>query len=157
MANSRLIAFDHSGVTFHYKDYRADGCARYKRMTLATHEFIRRFLLHVLPDGFHRIRHYGLFASASRADNIARARELLAAPTPQTQADDADAVSLSTVFEGDLWISGRIVWGNEGRSPSGILLIRSPREGRLSLSFPRRRDPSNVPHGVVGCQVPCLS
>jgi hypothetical protein len=92
IANSRLITFDHSGVTFRYKDYRAGGRARYKRMTLATHEFIRRFLLHVLPDGFHRIRHYGLFASASRADNIARARELLAAPAPQTQADDADAV-----------------------------------------------------------------
>jgi hypothetical protein len=80
IANSRLIAFDEQGVTFNYKDYRAQGRARYKRMTLATHEFIRRFLLHVLPNGFHRIRHYGLFASASRADNIARARALLAAP-----------------------------------------------------------------------------
>jgi Putative transposase len=89
IANSRLIARDNAGVIFTYKDYRADGRARYKRMTLASHEFIRRFLLHVLPDGFHRIRHYGLFASASRADNIARARELLAAPAPQTQADDA--------------------------------------------------------------------
>jgi Putative transposase len=58
-------------------------------MTLATDEFIRRFLIHVLPDGFHRIRHYGLFASASRADNLARARQLLAAPAPQTQSDDA--------------------------------------------------------------------
>jgi hypothetical protein len=91
IANSRLIALDNRSVTFSYKDYRADGRARSKRMTLPTHEFIRRFLLHVLPDGFHRIRHYGLFASASRADNIARARELLAAPAPQTQANDADA------------------------------------------------------------------
>jgi putative transposase/transposase-like zinc-binding protein len=91
IANSRLIAFDHSGVTFHYKDYRADGRARYKRLTLAPDEFIRRFLLHVLPDGFHRIRHYGLFASAARAANIARARELLAAPAPQIHADEANS------------------------------------------------------------------
>jgi hypothetical protein len=92
IANSRLIAFNDAGVTFTYKDYRADGRARHKRMTLASHEFIRRFLLHVLPDGFHRIRHYGFFASAARADNIARARELLAAPAPQIKADDAAAV-----------------------------------------------------------------
>jgi hypothetical protein len=92
IANSRLISFNDAGVTFTYKDYRVDGRARHKRMTLAPDEFIRRFLLHVLPDGFHRIRHYGLFASAARADNIARARELLAVPAPQTQAEDADAL-----------------------------------------------------------------
>jgi hypothetical protein len=80
ISNHRLIACDHQGVTFRYKDYRADGPARYKIMTLAAYEFIRRFLMHVLPKGFHRIRHYGLFASGNRADNIARARELLAAP-----------------------------------------------------------------------------
>jgi Putative transposase/Transposase zinc-binding domain len=91
IANSRLIAADHERVTFSYKDYRADGRTRSKRMTLATHEFIRRFLIHVLPDGFHRIRHYGLFASAARADNIARARQLLNAPAPQTQSNEADA------------------------------------------------------------------
>jgi hypothetical protein len=62
-------------------------------MTLATDEFIRRFLIHVLPDGFHRIRHYGLFASASRADNLARARQLLAAPVPQPRSDDAQATA----------------------------------------------------------------
>jgi Putative transposase len=56
-------------------------------MTLAPHEFIRRFLIHVLPKGFHRIRHYGLFASAARRANIARARELLAAPEPPTAPD----------------------------------------------------------------------
>ena len=83
ISNRRLIAFDQNGVTFKYKDYRADGRARYKVMTLATGEFIRRFLIHVLPKGFHRIRHYGLFAKASCADNIARARELLAVPKPQ--------------------------------------------------------------------------
>jgi hypothetical protein len=91
ISNRRLIAFDGRGVTFSYKDYRADGRPRYKVMTLAAHEFIRRFLIHVLPDGFHRIRHYGLFASAARADNIARARELLNVPQPQIQSDDAEA------------------------------------------------------------------
>jgi len=91
ISNRRLIACDERGVTFSYKDYRADGRARYKVMTLATGEFIRRFLIHVLPAGFHRIRHYGLFASASRAENIARSRQLLNAPAPQTQIDDAEA------------------------------------------------------------------
>ena len=91
ISNSRLIAFDHNGVTFKYKDYRADGRARYKRMTLAPREFIRRFLIHVLPKGFHRIRHFGLFAKSSCADNIARARELLAAPKPQAQHAYTDA------------------------------------------------------------------
>jgi len=78
IANSRLIACDRSSVTFRWKDYRAEGRDRQKLMTLATAEFIRRFLIHVLPHGFHRIRHYGLLASGTRADNIARARELLA-------------------------------------------------------------------------------
>ena len=64
ISNRRLLAFDETGVTFRYKDYRRDGAARYGTMTLATDEFIRRFLLHVLPKGFHRIRHYGLLASA---------------------------------------------------------------------------------------------
>ena len=91
ISNRRLIAFDQNGVTFKYKDYRADGRARYKVMTLATGEFIRRFLIHVLPKGFHRIRHYGLFARASCADNIARARELLAVPKPEAEPADADA------------------------------------------------------------------
>jgi hypothetical protein len=91
ISNRRLIACDHRGVTFKYKDYRADGFARYGVMTLATPEFIRRFLMHVLPKGFHRIRHYGLFASGSRAENIARARELLAMPKPQAASADAGA------------------------------------------------------------------
>ena len=85
IANSRLIAFDEQGVTFNWKDYRIEGRDRYKQMTLATGEFIRRFLIHVLPKGLHRIRHYGLFAKSSCADNIARARELLAVAKPQDQ------------------------------------------------------------------------
>ena len=89
IANSRLLALDHAGVTFKWKDYRAEGRDRFKLMTLDTHEFIRRFLIHVLPSGFHRIRHYGLFASSKRGENITRARELLNVPAPQTEARDA--------------------------------------------------------------------
>jgi len=80
ISNRRLIAADDNGVTFKWKDYRVEGPARYKVMTLATDEFIRRFLMHVLPAGFHRIRYYGLLASGQRAENIARARELLTPP-----------------------------------------------------------------------------
>jgi predicted Zn-ribbon and HTH transcriptional regulator len=89
ISNSRLITLDDRGVTFRWKDYRIKGRDRYKRMTLATDEFIRRFLIHVLPHGFHRIRHYGLLAKASCADNITRARELLAVPMCQAQPADA--------------------------------------------------------------------
>jgi predicted Zn-ribbon and HTH transcriptional regulator len=85
IANSRLIACDQQGVTFKWKDYRIDGRDRYKQMTLATDEFIRRFLIHVLPKGVHRIRHYGLFAKGACADNIARARELLAVAKPEAE------------------------------------------------------------------------
>jgi hypothetical protein len=82
IANSRLIAFDERGVTFHWKDYRDKGRTRYKTMTLATAEFMRRFLLHVLPRGFHRIRHYGLLANAARKENLTVARQLLHQPPP---------------------------------------------------------------------------
>jgi hypothetical protein len=91
IANSRLIAFDDSGVTFKWKDYRAKEQKRAKVMTLATDEFIRRFLIHVLPNGFHRIRHYGLFANGGRAENIARARQLLNVPAAQPQSHDTAA------------------------------------------------------------------
>jgi hypothetical protein len=81
------MSANESGVTFRYKDYRVEGPARYKTMTLATDEFIRRFLIHVLPKGFHRIRHYGLLASGNR--------ELLAVParpkepeTPKAAIDE---------------------------------------------------------------------
>jgi hypothetical protein len=85
IANSRLIAFDEQLVTFKWKDYRTEGRDRYKQMTLATDEFIRRFMIHVLPKGLHRIRHYGLFAKGACAANIARARELLAAAKPEAE------------------------------------------------------------------------
>ena len=81
ISNRRLISADENGVTFKWKDYRIEGPGRYKTMTLATHEFIRRFLMHVLPKGFHRIRHYGLLANGNRAANIAQARKLLAVPS----------------------------------------------------------------------------
>jgi hypothetical protein len=89
ISNSRLIAFDGNGVTFRWKDYRAEARQRQKIMTLLTSEFIRRFLIHVLPTGFHRIRHYGLFASAKRAENITKVRQLLNAPAPQPEAGNA--------------------------------------------------------------------
>jgi hypothetical protein len=93
IANSRLVAFDGERISFKYKDYRANGDARRKIMTLDTQEFIRRFLLHVLPDGFHRIRHYGLFANGGRVENVAKARALLgdtAQATPTQNAAPAE-------------------------------------------------------------------
>ena len=77
ISNHRLISHDDRGVTFQWKDYRTKRCVRYKPMTLATDEFIRRFLTHVLPKGFHRIRHYGLFANPVRRDNLPRLRRAL--------------------------------------------------------------------------------
>jgi hypothetical protein len=93
ISNRRLISADESGVTFKYKDYRLDRSARYKTMTLATDEFIRRFLLHVLPKRFHRIRHYGLLASSNRAANLVHARELLAVPSPSKQPETPEVVT----------------------------------------------------------------
>ena len=97
ISNRRLIAADASGVTFTFKDYRIEGPGRYKRMTLETGEFIRRFLIHVLPKGFHRIRHYGLLASGARAENLATLRILIAlAPaSKRKQAGNADALALA--------------------------------------------------------------
>ena len=91
ISNSRLVASDDRGVTFRWKDYREHGRTRYKTMTLATEEFMRRFLLHVLPSGFHRIRHYGLLANANRKLNIATARQLLDQPAPVPAADALEA------------------------------------------------------------------
>jgi len=100
ISNSRLLAFDEHGVTFRWKDYRAKGSTRYKTMTLDPHEFMRRFLLHVLPSGFHRIRHYGLIANAARRELLARARTLLrVVPTTiEAQPPDAPAVNLQPTF-----------------------------------------------------------
>jgi len=96
ISNRRLLALDERGVTFRWKDYRATGKTRYKAMTLAVDEFIRRFLLHVLPTGFHRIRHYGLLANASRREHLAQARELLQV-TPAVEAPSPPQTSTSIV------------------------------------------------------------
>ncbi|MBL6942639.1 MAG: IS91 family transposase [Rhodospirillales bacterium] len=93
IANSRLISCDNNGVTFKWKDYRAKGQTRHKLMTLATHEFIRRFLIHVLPLRFHRIRHYGLFANAARAKNLTRLRQLLGVSIQDSKNETADAAN----------------------------------------------------------------
>jgi hypothetical protein len=107
ISNSRLIAFDQQGVTFRWKDYRIEGRGRYQLMTLTTDEFIRRFLIHVLPRGFHRIRHYGLLARAACADNIARARELLA--VPKRQAEPANATEPETLSHPCPCCGGRMI------------------------------------------------
>jgi hypothetical protein len=93
ISNRRLISVDETGVTFTWKDYRIEGPGRYKTMTLPTHEFIRRFLMHVLPKGLHRIRHYGLFANGHRAANIARVHELLGVPTGSKKPEASDTTA----------------------------------------------------------------
>jgi len=103
ISNSRLIAMDERGVTFRWKDYRvkngAKGRTRHKAMTLEPGEFMRRFLLHVLPGGFHRIRHYGLLANGSRKASLALARELLREPAPaQIDAGDDEVAAKSPTF-----------------------------------------------------------
>jgi Putative transposase/Transposase zinc-binding domain len=96
ISNRRLIACDEKGVTFKWKDYRVEGPERYQTMTLATGEFIRRFLMHVLPAGFHRIRYYGMLTSRKRAENVARARELLLTPPPLIPIDAIKAATTKT-------------------------------------------------------------
>jgi hypothetical protein len=89
ISNSRLIRFDAQSVTFRVKDYRLKGAGRHTTMTMDTSEFIRRFLIHVLPRGQHRIRHYGFYGNGNRAANIARIRQLLGANiSDQGRADD---------------------------------------------------------------------
>ncbi len=91
ISNSRLLSLDEAGVTFRWKDYRAKGKTRHKTMTLEPQEFMRRFLLHVLPSGFHRIRHYGLIANNARKEKLTLARELLqVAPVAVADADSAN-------------------------------------------------------------------
>ena len=89
ISNSRLLSLDERGVTFRWKDYRAEGRTRHKTMTLTAEEFMRRFLLHVLPVGFHRLRHYGLLANPTRKTNIELARALLHLPAPPVPAEPA--------------------------------------------------------------------
>jgi hypothetical protein len=96
ISNSRLVKANAASVTFRVKNYRLKGPARYTTMTLATSEFIRRFLIHVLPQGFHRIRHYGLFAGAAKAEHIAGARKLLGTQAPSIEANSTDEANDET-------------------------------------------------------------
>jgi hypothetical protein len=97
ISNSRLIATANDQVTFRWKDYRAKGRPKHKTMTLHAQDFIRRFLLHVLPAGIHRIRHYGLLSNASHKHDIARARQLLSAQGTQEQTQRAEEPSKTEV------------------------------------------------------------
>ena len=101
IANSRLITLDERGVTFKWKDYRAKERYRHKTMTLTADEFIRRFLLHVLPAGFHRIRHYGLIANTQRKDNLVKARALLQVPATES-AEDSEVDEVDKTHDGEL-------------------------------------------------------
>ena len=91
ISNNRLIRMDQRGVTFRVKDYRVKGSARHTTMTLQIAEFIRRFLIHVLPKGQHRIRHYGFFGNGNRAANIDLIRNLLRAKAPDAGCNNDDA------------------------------------------------------------------
>ncbi len=94
ISNRRLVSTTSDAVAFRWKDYRVDGADRWRTMTLHPHEFIRRFLMHVLPKGFHRIRHYSLFANGNRAANVARARELLGVMPPASEVAPSTTASL---------------------------------------------------------------
>ena len=138
IANSRLIALDEQGVTFKWKDYRRKGRCRYKQMTLTVDEFIRRFLLHVLPAGLHRIRHYGLLANTARRDNLARTRELLMhdktdAPV-EAATNDAD-----TTDSGNTDASATYVCPDCG---APMIIIERFERGQLPRAPPRRFDAS---------------
>jgi len=110
ISNRRLIAVDQESITFTVKDYRVEGPRRYTTMTLAIGEFIRRFLLHVLPTGFHRIRHYGLFASGKRVEMIAKARQLLdLAPPAAEDAVEIDPVAAQVLAHPCPCCGGRMI------------------------------------------------
>jgi hypothetical protein len=96
ISNRRLVAMDERGITFRWKDYRAKGRTRHKTMALSPEEFMRRFLLHVLPGGFHRIRHYGLLANSDRRRSLAKVRALLNVPAPQPLSNGTDGTSEPT-------------------------------------------------------------
>ena len=96
ISNRRLVAMNDDGVSFRWKDYRAKGQTRHKTMTLAPKEFMRRFLLHVLPSRFHRIRHYGLLANAGRRANLARVRALLDVPPPEPVSNETAVIPAPT-------------------------------------------------------------
>jgi hypothetical protein len=124
ISNQRLVAMDERGITFRWKDYRAKGGMRLKTMTLTPAEFMRRFLLHVLPGGFHRIRHFGLLANSGRRENLAKVRELLqVVPTPLPETADAETTTLAhPMFACPECGAAMIIIEVFGRGP----LIRAP-------------------------------
>jgi len=132
IANSRLIAMDEQGVTFKWKDYRAKERYRHKTMTLAPDEFIRRFLLHVLPSGFHRIRHYGLIANTTRKDNLARARELLMSKVTD-ESTDAVTNAADTADSGNGDASATYVCPDCG---AAMIIIETFERGQLPRAPP---------------------
>jgi len=136
IANSRLIAMDEQGVTFKWKDYRAKERVRHKTMTLAPDEFMRRFLLHVLPSGFHRIRHYGLIANTTRRDNLARARELLLV---EKTIETADAETNGADTAGGSDESATYVCPDCG---APMIIIETFERGQLPRAPPVRVDQS---------------
>ena len=99
IGNNRLVDVDDRHVTFRWKDYRETGSSQPKVMRLPPAEFMRRFLLHVLPDGFHRIRHYGLFANGHRAEKLAHCREVMGVPVAEAAPDQPDAVEPEVVHD----------------------------------------------------------
>ena len=141
-------------MTFKYKDYRIEGPGRYKTMTLATDEFIRRFLLHVVPKGFHRIRHYGLLANGNRAANIAQARELLAVPSRPKQSETPEAANdeprvlprpcpccggrmiIIETFARGCEPKHRAHTGSSGDQDRHVMMPSSPIDGRLGARYP---------------------
>ncbi len=120
ISNRRLIDFDESGVTFRYKDYRRHGPDQQRVMTLAADEFIRLFLLHVLPRGFHRIRHYGLLAASRRKASLDRIRVLLAvAPPPEVDVpqEPGNASPPCPCCGGRMVVIEALERGNQPRAP----------------------------------------
>jgi hypothetical protein len=134
IANSRLMALDEQGVTFKWKDYRAKERYRHKTMTLATDEFIRRFLLHVLPAGLHRIRHYGLIANTTRKDNLARARELLMCKETDEPVD-AETNGADTADSGNSDTSATYICPDCG---APMVIIETFERGQLPRAPPKR-------------------
>ena len=124
ISNSRILRFDEQGVTFRYKDYRRGGADRQQVMTLSPDEFIRRFLLHVLPRGFHRIRHYGLLAAATRKAHLEHARQLLAVAPPakdDTPVEPPDPRPLCPCCGGHMVIIETFERNHQPRAPPFVV------------------------------------
>ena len=119
IANSRLLRADESTVSFKWKDYREEGKRRYKSMTLTTGEFIRRFLMHVLPEGFHRIRHYGILSNKKRAEELPLAREYLLVEPPEdiAKVKDSTPVFVCRKCGDEMMIIGLLSRDYKARAP----------------------------------------